>query len=346
MYPAVADVSRKPRINPRRTGRLVRRPTPDLRERCWSRADTTISHPPGPGSTTPDGYGLTVRYRVQLAAYADTGDLGDIASARLRAGTPPRRPTTATRCSSAERRPPPPRAGRSGLDPARAAGCQLVRRHQRRRRHGHMASDRRQMTYRVVGSRGEALVTNFVGPHLDDRLIIRTRSGEHEERHGARSSYTHQLEAFTRAVRGEASLPIDVDDEVTNMRLIDACTRGRRTARTAADAEDSRIRRQPDRVARSTCPRSLLSKLVDVRVERTPLHKESPGRGRDWSTDGHRRGRRNCPGRTGVDRSRDRPEDAPGIGWRVGCSDSTPTRIVCRKSRHGHGRARRAVLQE
>jgi hypothetical protein len=33
-----------------------------------------VSHPPGPGSTTPDGYGPTVRYRVQLAAYADTGD--------------------------------------------------------------------------------------------------------------------------------------------------------------------------------------------------------------------------------------------------------------------------------
>jgi predicted dehydrogenase len=107
-----------------------------------------------------------------------------------------------------------------------------------------MASGRRQMTYRVVGSHGEALVTNFVGPHLDDRLIIRTRSGEHEERQGARSSYTYQLEAFTCAVRGEASLPIDVDDAVTNMRLIDACIRGRRTARPAADAEDSRIHRQ------------------------------------------------------------------------------------------------------
>jgi predicted dehydrogenase len=87
----------------------------------------------------------------------------------------------------------------------------------------HMAADRRQMTYRVVGSRGEALVTNFVEPHLDDRLVIRTSSGEHVERHGARSSYTYQLEAFTRAVRGGASLPIDVDDAVANMRLIDAC---------------------------------------------------------------------------------------------------------------------------
>jgi predicted dehydrogenase len=87
----------------------------------------------------------------------------------------------------------------------------------------HMASDRREMTYRVVGSRGEALVTNFVEPHLDDRLIIRTPAGEFVERHGTRSSYTYQLEAFIRAVREGASLPIDTDDAVANMRLIDAC---------------------------------------------------------------------------------------------------------------------------
>jgi predicted dehydrogenase len=87
----------------------------------------------------------------------------------------------------------------------------------------HMASDRRQMTYRVVGSRGEALVTNFVEPHLDDRLIIRSSTGEFVERHGTRSSYTYQLEAFSRAVREGAPLPVDVDDAVSNMRLIDAC---------------------------------------------------------------------------------------------------------------------------
>jgi predicted dehydrogenase len=87
----------------------------------------------------------------------------------------------------------------------------------------HMASDRRQMTYRVIGSRGEALVTNFVEPHLDDRLIITTPTGRNVEHHGTRSSYTYQLEAFTRAVREGAALPIGVDDAVSNMRLIDAC---------------------------------------------------------------------------------------------------------------------------
>jgi predicted dehydrogenase len=87
----------------------------------------------------------------------------------------------------------------------------------------HMASDRRAMTYRVVGSRGEALVTNFVEPHLDDRLLLRTPAGEHVEHHGRRSSYTYQLEAFARAVREGAPFPVDLDDAVANMRLIDAC---------------------------------------------------------------------------------------------------------------------------
>ena len=87
----------------------------------------------------------------------------------------------------------------------------------------HMASDRRQMTYRVVGSRGEAAVANFVKPHLDDRLVIGTPGGRHVERHGTRSSYTYQLEAFVRAVRGGTPLPVDVDDAVRNMRLVDAC---------------------------------------------------------------------------------------------------------------------------
>jgi predicted dehydrogenase len=43
------------------------------------------------------------------------------------------------------------------------------------------------------------------------------------ERHGTKSSYTYQLEAFVRAVREGASMPIGVDDAVANMRLIDAC---------------------------------------------------------------------------------------------------------------------------
>jgi predicted dehydrogenase len=85
-----------------------------------------------------------------------------------------------------------------------------------------MASDRRLMTYRVVGSRGEALVANFVEPHRDDRLLVRTPDGERVERHGRRSSYTYQLEAFVRSVRGGAPFPVDADDAVATMRMVDA----------------------------------------------------------------------------------------------------------------------------
>ena len=87
----------------------------------------------------------------------------------------------------------------------------------------HMAGERRQVTCRVIGSRGEAIATNFVEPHLDDRVIIETPAGRTVEHHGTTSSYTYQLEAFARAVREGAPLPIDVDDAVRNMRLIDAC---------------------------------------------------------------------------------------------------------------------------
>jgi predicted dehydrogenase len=86
-----------------------------------------------------------------------------------------------------------------------------------------MASDRRLMTYRVVGSRGEAVVVNFVEPHRDDRLLVRTPAGERVEHHGTRSSYTYQLEAFARSVREGAPFPVGVDDAVATMRMVDAC---------------------------------------------------------------------------------------------------------------------------
>jgi predicted dehydrogenase len=102
-----------------------------------------------------------------------------------------------------------------------------------------MVGDRRAMVCRVVGSRGEALVANFAVPRPEEQLVVRTPAGERVERHGTRSSYTYQLEAFIRAVREGVPLPIDVDDAVATMRLIDACyvaagLRPRPRARAAA----------------------------------------------------------------------------------------------------------------
>ncbi|MEU6349174.1 Gfo/Idh/MocA family oxidoreductase [Streptomyces sp. NPDC047072] len=89
----------------------------------------------------------------------------------------------------------------------------------------HMAYDRLEMSCRITGSRGEAYAPNFVLPHRDDRVVVRTPDGEREERLGTRSSYTYQLEAFADRIRGGAPLPLDGDDALTTMTLIDACYR-------------------------------------------------------------------------------------------------------------------------
>ncbi|MFF4799229.1 Gfo/Idh/MocA family protein [Streptomyces sp. NPDC001351] len=85
----------------------------------------------------------------------------------------------------------------------------------------HMAYDKLEMSCRIIGSRGEALAPNFVLPQMDDRIVIRTADGERTERLGTRSSYTYQLEAFAARVREATSLPLDADDALATMTLID-----------------------------------------------------------------------------------------------------------------------------
>lgn len=89
----------------------------------------------------------------------------------------------------------------------------------------HMAYDELEMSCRIVGSRGEATAPNFVLPHRDDRVVVRTPDGERTERLGNRSSYTYQLEAFAARVREGAPLPLDADDALATMTLIDECYR-------------------------------------------------------------------------------------------------------------------------
>jgi predicted dehydrogenase len=86
----------------------------------------------------------------------------------------------------------------------------------------HMAHHDVEMTCRLVGTEGEAVAHNFVQPHVDDRLTVTTRGGSRVECLGKRSSYTYQLEAFAEAVRLGTRLPIDAEDAVANMRLIDS----------------------------------------------------------------------------------------------------------------------------
>jgi predicted dehydrogenase len=89
----------------------------------------------------------------------------------------------------------------------------------------HMAYDELEMSIRIVGSLGEATAPNFVLPQRDDRVVVRTADGERTERLGTRSSYTYQLEAFAARVREGTPLPLDADDAVATMELIDASYR-------------------------------------------------------------------------------------------------------------------------
>jgi predicted dehydrogenase len=77
-------------------------------------------------------------------------------------------------------------------------------------------------TLRVVGDAGEATAHNFVLPHLDDRVVVRTKTGERTEHLGRRSSYLYQLEAFGAHLRNGTPFPLDAADAVANAELVDA----------------------------------------------------------------------------------------------------------------------------
>ncbi len=88
-----------------------------------------------------------------------------------------------------------------------------------------MTASDHSFTLRIVGTMGDVLVHNFIKPHEDDRLTIRTPTGTRVERHGTRTSYTYQLEAFAAHVLYGTALPIDTADSVENMAYVDAAYR-------------------------------------------------------------------------------------------------------------------------
>jgi predicted dehydrogenase len=88
-----------------------------------------------------------------------------------------------------------------------------------------MVADDYAFTLRIVGTKGDVLAHNFIRPHDDDRLTIRTAEGTTVERLGTRPSYTYQLEAFAAHVCSGAPLPLDTADAVENMAYVDAAYR-------------------------------------------------------------------------------------------------------------------------
>jgi predicted dehydrogenase len=78
---------------------------------------------------------------------------------------------------------------------------------------------------RVEGTRGRMRILNPWMPQLFHRLHVETERGSRSEQSPGPGSYTCQLAAFLRAVRGTAPAPTDLDDAVANMTLIDAAYR-------------------------------------------------------------------------------------------------------------------------
>jgi len=88
-----------------------------------------------------------------------------------------------------------------------------------------MTSDHWDMSLRVIGTTGEALIPDFLYQRNDDRLIVTSSSGARTEHCGTATSYTYQLQAFTSAVRDGAPYRTDANDAVATMSLIDDCYR-------------------------------------------------------------------------------------------------------------------------
>ncbi|MCV7173248.1 Gfo/Idh/MocA family oxidoreductase [Mycobacterium manitobense] len=84
-----------------------------------------------------------------------------------------------------------------------------------------MVADDYSFTLRIAGTMGEVLVHDFIKPHDDDRVTVRTAAGVSVERLGTRPSYTYQLAVFAAHVETGAPLPIDLADAVENMAYVD-----------------------------------------------------------------------------------------------------------------------------
>ncbi len=88
-----------------------------------------------------------------------------------------------------------------------------------------MVADDYTFTLRIVGTRGDVLVHNFIKPQRRRPADHQHAGRHHVERLGTRPSYTYQLEAFAAHVQHGAPLPLDTADAVENMAYVDAAYR-------------------------------------------------------------------------------------------------------------------------
>jgi predicted dehydrogenase len=76
-------------------------------------------------------------------------------------------------------------------------------------------------TFSARGERGELRVINPIAPQRGHQLTVKTAAGEKNETVPGDTTFTHQLRAFVKAVRGEAKFPTDGAEGIINMRVID-----------------------------------------------------------------------------------------------------------------------------
>ncbi|MCL8024262.1 Gfo/Idh/MocA family protein [Nocardioides bruguierae] len=88
-----------------------------------------------------------------------------------------------------------------------------------------MTSGHWEMAVHVHGTRGSVSVPDLLYREDDDRVVVRASpeagGAERVEHGGTDSTYTHQLRAFTAAVRHGAAVATDADDAVATMALVD-----------------------------------------------------------------------------------------------------------------------------
>jgi predicted dehydrogenase len=76
-------------------------------------------------------------------------------------------------------------------------------------------------SFMARGERGDLRVINPIAPQRGHQLTVKTDAGEKSETVPGDTTFTHQLRAFVKAVRGEAKFPTDGAEGIINMRVID-----------------------------------------------------------------------------------------------------------------------------
>jgi predicted dehydrogenase len=76
-------------------------------------------------------------------------------------------------------------------------------------------------SFSARGDRGELSVINPIAPQRGHQLTIKTASGEKNETVPGDTTFTYQLLAFIKAVRGQAQFPTDGSQGIINMGVID-----------------------------------------------------------------------------------------------------------------------------